>query len=187
MNTALAPMPRGLLVLVGPAAVVGERAAAEEFRIVGRRLIGEQHQHFALHVDALEIVPVKFRRDDAVADEDGFGVELIVGLLQFADADIIVQPLKRDRLIVRRWPRALRRIRWWRPPSARAGNMCRFRRPVWRQPSRIAPRYIRWPALRRAFPRRGLPVNRSPEISRARACVRRNIVRRRKRPPRATR
>jgi hypothetical protein len=90
---------RGLFVLVGPAAVVGERAAAEELRIGGGRLIGEQHQDFALHVDALEIVPMKFGRDDAVADEDGFGVELIGGLLQLADADEIVQPFEGDGLI----------------------------------------------------------------------------------------
>ena len=89
---------RGFFVLVGPAAVVGERAAAEELRIVGRRFIGEQHQHFALHVDALEIVPVKFGRDDAVADEHRFGVELIVRLLQLAFADEIVQPFEGDGL-----------------------------------------------------------------------------------------
>ncbi len=93
-------MPRGLLVFIGPAAVVGERAASEEFWVVGRRLVGEQDQHFAFHVHALEVVPVKFRCHDAVADEDGFGVELIRGLLEFADANVVVQPSKSDLLIV---------------------------------------------------------------------------------------
>ncbi len=86
-------------IFVGPAAVIGERAPAEKFGIVGRRFIGEQHEHFAFDVDALEIVPMKLGRDYAVADEDRFGVELILGLLQFAFADEIVQPFERDGLI----------------------------------------------------------------------------------------
>ena len=74
-------MPRGFFVLVGPAAVVGERAPAEEFRIVRGRLIGEQDQDLALHIDALKIVPMELGRDNAVADEDGFGVESDLWLL----------------------------------------------------------------------------------------------------------
>ncbi len=163
---------RGLFVFVGPAAVVGERAAAEEFRIVGGRLIGEQHQDLAFDVHALEIVPMKFGRDDAVADEDRFGVELIGGLLQLADADEIVQPFERDGLVGVLRRSAWRRLTWWRPPSERAGNKCRFRPPAWRPRGRIAPRCSRWPARRREFPRRALPINRSPGTSRGRACVR---------------
>ena len=90
---------RGFFIFVGPAAVVSECAAAEEFRIGGRRFIGEQHQDLALDVHALEIVPMKFGRDDAVTDENRLGVELIGGLLQLADADEIVQPFERDGLI----------------------------------------------------------------------------------------
>ena len=84
----------GFFISIDPAAVIGEGASAEEFRIVRRRLVGEQHQHFAFDVDAFEIVPVKFRGDNAVADEDGLSIELIVRLLLFAHANKIVQPFE---------------------------------------------------------------------------------------------
>ncbi len=85
---------RGFFVLIRPASVVSERASAEELGIVGGRLIGEQDQHLALDVHTLVIVPVKFRRDDAMPDEDRFGVELIGRFLQLAFADEIVQPFE---------------------------------------------------------------------------------------------
>ena len=98
-KNGLGAVARGLLVLVGPAAVIGEGFPPEKFRIVRRRLVGEQDQHFALDVHAFEVIPMEFGRHDSVADEDCFGVELIRGLLQFADADVIVQPSKRDRFV----------------------------------------------------------------------------------------
>jgi hypothetical protein len=78
-----------------PAAVASERRSAEEFRSVRRRLVGEQDQHFALHIHALEIVPAEFRCHDAVADEDGFRIELIRCLLEFAHAHIIIEQAAR--------------------------------------------------------------------------------------------
>ena len=97
MKTAAAPQAGRFFVFVGPAAVVGQGFAAEEGGIVGRRLVGEQDQNLALDVDTLEVVPLKFRRDDAVAHEDGLRVELHVGLLAFGDADVIVEPPEGDR------------------------------------------------------------------------------------------
>jgi hypothetical protein len=60
------------LELIGPAAVVGQRLAAEtvRFRGSGLRVVHHRDQQLALHVDALEIVPAFLRRVDAVADED---------------------------------------------------------------------------------------------------------------------
>ncbi len=78
--------PGGLLELVGPAAVVGERLAAEEFRVVRGRLVGEEDDDLALHVHALVIVPAELGRGDAVADEDRLGVELFEFLLRLARA-----------------------------------------------------------------------------------------------------
>ena len=82
----LRPAPGGLLELVRPAAVVGERRAAEEFRVVRGRLVREEDDDLALHVDALVIVPVELGRGDAVADEDRLGVELFEFLLRLARA-----------------------------------------------------------------------------------------------------
>ena len=90
--------PQPFLVLVDPAAVVGERAAIEEFRIVGSGLVGEEHEHLAVDVHAFEIVPFPFRRGDAVADEDGFGVEIGLRRLALAHADEIIQTLEIDGL-----------------------------------------------------------------------------------------
>ena len=74
------PAPRGFLELVGPATVIGHRAVAELARRGIARLGGEigvvdeEHEHLALHVDALEIVPATLGRGDAVADEDKRGL-----------------------------------------------------------------------------------------------------------------
>ncbi len=85
------------LVLVGPAAVVGERLAAEEFRIVRRRLVGEDDDDFALHVDVLVIVPAELGGGDAVAEEDRLGVE-VLRLLRLAGAGEFVFQLERGGL-----------------------------------------------------------------------------------------
>ena len=69
-------LARGLLVLVGPAAVVGHRAAAETARPAGGLwrfevgVVDQHHSDLAVQVHALEIVPAALRRPHAVADED---------------------------------------------------------------------------------------------------------------------
>ncbi len=65
----------GLLELVGPAAVVGEGFAAEEFGVVGGWVADDAENDFALDVDAGVVVPVELGGGDAVADEDDGGVE----------------------------------------------------------------------------------------------------------------
>src|ERR1700759_630796 len=67
---------RRLLEFVGPAAVVGERVAAEEFGVVGRRVAYDAEDDFALYVDAGVVVPVELRGGGAVADEDDGRVDV---------------------------------------------------------------------------------------------------------------
>ena len=62
--------PRRLLVLVGPAAVVGERLALEEGFVRRGRLIHNDEQHLAFYVHTLEVVPAVLGRIDAVTDKD---------------------------------------------------------------------------------------------------------------------
>jgi hypothetical protein len=69
------PAAGGLLELVGPPAVVSERPAAEELRVVRRRLVGEQDDDLVLDVDPRVVVPAELRGGDPVADEHGLGVE----------------------------------------------------------------------------------------------------------------
>jgi hypothetical protein len=62
---------RGFLVLVGPAAVVGHGLAAEvAFSRLVVGVVDQDERDLAVQVDALEVVPVAFRRSDPVADED---------------------------------------------------------------------------------------------------------------------
>ncbi len=60
----------GFFKLVGPAAVVGERGASEEFGVVRRGFAREEDDDFAAHVEARVIVPLELGSTDAVADED---------------------------------------------------------------------------------------------------------------------
>ena len=72
-DRARRPEPRGYLVLVGPAPVIQPALACEQVSVPVR--IAVQHdQHLAGHVLALVIVPVVFRRLDAIADEDQFRI-----------------------------------------------------------------------------------------------------------------
>jgi hypothetical protein len=87
-------VPRGFFVFIGPAAIVGKRLAKEELRILRRRLTGEENHHFAAHVGPLIVVPLVFRRNYAVAEEHGIGIELDVRLLFERNAYEIVQPLE---------------------------------------------------------------------------------------------
>ena len=91
-------LARGLFILVSPAAVVGEGLALEEFRIVRRRFIHQHQQNFAVHVQAFVVVPVVFRRFDAVADEDDVGVHIRLGLLSLVVGDVFIERLQIHRL-----------------------------------------------------------------------------------------
>ena len=82
----LRPAASGFLEFVRPAAVIGERRAAEELRVLRGRLVREEDDDFALHVNALVIVPIELGRGNAVADEDRLGVELFEFLLRLARA-----------------------------------------------------------------------------------------------------
>ena len=64
-------LARGLLELVGPAAVVGHRLAAKQRLVSGNesRIVHQDQRGLAAHVDARIVVPPGFRRVDAVADE----------------------------------------------------------------------------------------------------------------------
>ena len=85
-----------LFVFVGPAAVVGQRLAGKELRVVGGRFAGKQNDHLALHVDALVIVPGELGSADAVADEDRRGFEIQRGLAAVGGGDEILQPAQFD-------------------------------------------------------------------------------------------
>ena len=61
----------GFLILVGPAAVIGDRRPVETSRLRGLEIgIVDQHDRdLALQVDLFVIVPAALRRSDAIADE----------------------------------------------------------------------------------------------------------------------
>ena len=102
-------LARAFLELVGPAAVVGHRVAAERLRIElarirrirNRRVVDQHDDRLAFDVDALEVVPVELRRLDAVAGEDQLGVGDRGGVFDvFGPGDDLVAPL--DDLLRRR-------------------------------------------------------------------------------------
>ena len=67
-------LPGGLLVLVGPAPVVGHRVALEQRRVLrGEPRVIDQDQHgLAPHVHVGVVVPAVLGRHDAIADENDF-------------------------------------------------------------------------------------------------------------------
>ncbi len=71
-------LTRRFLELVGPAAIVGERLAAEQIRFVRRRgrIVHHDQHPLALDVSALVVIPLLFRRHDAVADKDDVALHL---------------------------------------------------------------------------------------------------------------
>ena len=76
-------LARGLFVLVGPAPVIAHALAAEQGFVAGveARVVDEHHHRLALHVEAGVVVPVRFGRVHAVADEHHLAVlELHLGL-----------------------------------------------------------------------------------------------------------
>ncbi len=84
-DRARCAVPRRGQVLVVPAAVPEPRLAREQIRIPVRIVVHDQ-QDLALEIGILEIVPVVFRRLDAVTDEDDLGARdlgarsLVVGI-----------------------------------------------------------------------------------------------------------
>ena len=95
-------MPRCFFVLVRPAAVVGERFALEEIRVVGFRLAHKQQRHFALQVHAFVVVPLVFGSGDAVAHKDDRRVEVRHGRLTLVAGYVVVEILQRHRRAVLR-------------------------------------------------------------------------------------
>ena len=76
----------GFFELVSPAAVIGHSAATEA-AIIARievRIVDQDDDDFSAYIHAFVIVPAKFRRIDAVADEHEFCVGDIDVLLQAA-------------------------------------------------------------------------------------------------------
>ena len=72
---------RRLVVLVGPAAVVRHRIAAEHLRVQcvrlrrierDRRIVHEHDERLAFDVESLEVIPLELGRLHAVADEHHF-------------------------------------------------------------------------------------------------------------------
>ena len=96
-----------LLELVGPAAVVGHRLAAEDLRIQlvriadrgDGRIVDEDDDRLALHVNAAEIIPLELGRLDAVSREDQLRVlePHFVGDV-FAEDDDFIANLERPGL-----------------------------------------------------------------------------------------
>src|SRR4051794_16653284 len=63
--------PRGLLVLIGPATVIGHRLAAEvSFAAFEVGIVDQQDEELAVDINALEIIPISLGRADSVADEE---------------------------------------------------------------------------------------------------------------------
>src|ERR1700685_3637371 len=83
-------LARSFFEFVNPAAVVGERLAFEEFRIVGSRLVDEKHRDFSMHVDAFVIVPVVCGGFDSESDENDWRIDVgDFGLCFVVDGEIV--------------------------------------------------------------------------------------------------
>ena len=75
-------------VLIGPASVIGKCPAIEKLGVVGWRLIDEHEQDLAFDVRAFVVVPVVFRRLDAIANVNDSRVNIGLGLLRFVVSHI---------------------------------------------------------------------------------------------------
>ena len=84
------PLARRLFILVGPAAVVGERLARKEFWIVGGWLVHQHEQHLALHVHILVVVPVELWRIDAVTHPDKVGAQVVASVAGFVSRNEVL-------------------------------------------------------------------------------------------------
>ena len=84
------------LIFVRPATIVSKRASAEEFRVVRRGFIRKVHGDLALQIHGLVVVPMKLGRRDSMADENRFGIEIVVLLLGKRSSDVVSHPGQRD-------------------------------------------------------------------------------------------
>jgi hypothetical protein len=110
----------GDLELVGPPAVVGHRLAAEDAgverlaitaRVGDRRIVHQDDDRLALHVDALEVVPLELGRFHREAGEDDLGIlDGDLGLLHAGIADELVPPANRELAAGRRAKSPRRRV-----------------------------------------------------------------------------
>ena len=93
------------LELVGPAAVIGHRAAVEEFRIAGAEagVVDEDQHSLARIVGAGIIIPAELRRDRAIADEhDVCGIKgNLVGILPFGPVNCLLLEAEREVFAIR--------------------------------------------------------------------------------------
>ena len=91
-------LARRFFKFVGPATVIGQAFAVEALRIRCRRhrVVHHHHQHLALQVHALEVVPAAFfRRHGAVADEHQVRVQRVIGLAVARAPDPVRAELQR--------------------------------------------------------------------------------------------
>ena len=101
---------RSLLVLVGPAAVVGHRLALEKLLILRGRLIHDHQRNLALQIHARVVVPVVLGRVDAVAHKHNRRIEISSGLPGLILRNNLAAIGKIDRRTARRHERKLRLV-----------------------------------------------------------------------------
>jgi hypothetical protein len=88
---------RGLLKLVRPAAVVGERPAGEELRIIRRRVADDAEDDLAFDVHTGVVIPAILWRGDAVADEDDRRIQRADRRERLVGGRIVVAELQQQR------------------------------------------------------------------------------------------
>ncbi len=88
--------PRCLLELVRPAPVIRQRFALKEFRIVGFRFADKQQGHLAFQVISFIVVPLLFRRVDAVAHKHNGCINIRQCRLRFVVGHVIIEVLQYD-------------------------------------------------------------------------------------------
>ncbi len=102
--------PRGLLILVGPAAVVGQRLAFEKLLIVRRRLVHDDQRNLALQVHSGIVVPVVLGRVNAIAHEHNGRVDRGLGLARLILRDDLGAVSEIDRRALRGHKREFRLV-----------------------------------------------------------------------------
>src|SRR5690606_19619274 len=100
-ETSFGALPGSFLKFVSPAAIVGHGASFEKGGVVRSeaRVVYHDHYNLILHVQALVVVPVIFRRDYAIAREDEFSVFQGCSRGDTAPGHILVVPLEFQGLV----------------------------------------------------------------------------------------